>query len=88
MVFKVSPNWENIEPSKVNSSGDLSFAITQAREVIKLTNSQDPNSNTSMYHMKKRLSCYLNLFKKSIFVTTCIFPSKYITVVNTAIRII
>lgn len=54
IVAKVSPSCEKTVANKVNSSEDLSLEITQAIEVIKLTNSQDFKTNTSIYHMKKR----------------------------------
>ena len=59
IVAKVSPNWVKKAPNKVNSSADLSWAIAQAREEIKVTNSQDPKTNTSIYYMKKRFSQWL-----------------------------
>ena len=54
MVANVSPSWEKIAPNKFNSSEDLSFAIRQATDVIKLASSQDFNTNTSIYNMKKK----------------------------------
>lgn len=56
MVANVSPNCEKTVLNKFNSSEDLSFEITQAIEVIKLTNSHEFKTNTSIYHMKKRFS--------------------------------
>lgn len=56
IVASVSPSCEKTVLNKFNSSEDLSFAIKQATEVIKLTNSQEFKTNTSNYHMKKRLS--------------------------------
>lgn len=55
MVSKVSPSCEKTAPNKFNSSGDLSFAITQAMEVIKLTNSQDFKVNTSFLSYEKEI---------------------------------
>ena len=59
IVANVSPNCVKKAPNKVNSSEDLSLEITQAMDVIKLTNSQEFTTNTSIYHMKKRFSLQL-----------------------------
>lgn len=56
IVANVSPSWEKISLNKFNSSGDLSFEIAQAIDVIKLTISQEFKTNTSNYYMKKRFS--------------------------------
>lgn len=54
IVAKVSPNCEKTAANKFSSSEDLSFEIKQAIEVIKLTNSQEPKINTSIYYMKMK----------------------------------
>lgn len=88
MVCNVSPSCEKKVPNKFNSSTDLSCEITQATEVIKVTNSHEFKTNTSVYAMKKRFSLLLNLFKKSIFITSCVFSSIYITIINPTIVVI
>lgn len=88
MVCKVSPSCEKRVPNRFNSSADLSCEITQAIDVIKLTNSHEFKINTSVYHMKRRFSWLLNLFKKSIFISFCIFAFIDITIINTTIAVI
>ena len=88
MVARVSPNWVKNALNIPNSSGDLSCEITQATEVIKVTNSHDFKTNTSVYAIKKRFILLLNLFKKAILITSCIFSSIYITIINTTIIVI
>lgn len=56
MVSNVSPNCEKTELRRFSSSADLSCEITQAIDVMKLTNSHEFKINTSVYHMKKRFS--------------------------------
>ncbi len=56
MVSKVSPNCEKTALNRFNSSADLSCEITQAIEVMKVTNSHEFKINTSVYYMKKRFS--------------------------------
>ena len=88
MVSKVSPNCEKTALNRFNSSADLSCEITQAIEVMKVTNSHEFKINTSVYHMKRRFSWLLNLFKKSIFISFSCFSFIYITIINATIIII